>query len=395
MGKYPFVGKCFAVGIILIFIGTNIVPIIAQTPEKQPIPTSGGNWLYVGGSGPGNYSKIQDAINASNPFDTVFVYSGHYNELIKIEHPLKLIGESKDSTFITSHYSHGQDLDNLITLVNQSIQVSGFTLCFEGDPEEYLFSSVIHCHYCWNAPNTDISGNNIYANNSTGIFLGINDDSKISNNSFFITNGTCMQLLWWDASLISDNHIVLNNSTGITIYEGRHSHLSNNIITGDGKGFGINFGDDPDYSSNLSIINNTFFNLSNAVCIQDSADNTIAFNSIDNPTSMSIPNSGIHTTKSFNDSINGNSINHCNFGVFLNGSQNTRIIKNIFKKNTVNARFNQDCGTTFWNRNYWGRPRILPVPILGVKNIYQKHPGFFEFDWHPALLPYDIPGGAS
>jgi hypothetical protein len=35
---------------------------------------------YVGGSGPGNHTKIHLAISAANPGDTIFVYNGTYNE---------------------------------------------------------------------------------------------------------------------------------------------------------------------------------------------------------------------------------------------------------------------------------------------------------------------------
>ena len=41
--------KCLAIGIILLFVGTSIIPAIAQNTEKSQ-PTSRGNWLYVGGS---------------------------------------------------------------------------------------------------------------------------------------------------------------------------------------------------------------------------------------------------------------------------------------------------------------------------------------------------------
>ena len=67
--------KWLAIGIILLFVGTCIIPAIAQDTEKS-LPSSRGNWLYVGGSGPGNYTRIQDAIDNASDGDTVFVYSG-------------------------------------------------------------------------------------------------------------------------------------------------------------------------------------------------------------------------------------------------------------------------------------------------------------------------------
>ena len=66
--------KWLAVGIILLFLGTCVIPTIAQNPEKQSV--SRGTWFYVGGNGPGNYTRIQDAIDDANNGDTVFVYEG-------------------------------------------------------------------------------------------------------------------------------------------------------------------------------------------------------------------------------------------------------------------------------------------------------------------------------
>ena len=54
--------KGLAVGLILLLIGTSVIPITAQDTEKLSQPTSRGNWLYVGGSGPGNYTRIQDRV---------------------------------------------------------------------------------------------------------------------------------------------------------------------------------------------------------------------------------------------------------------------------------------------------------------------------------------------
>jgi hypothetical protein len=41
---------------------------------EQPVVVDNGNTLYVGGSGPNNYSKIQDAIDNASGRDTIFVH---------------------------------------------------------------------------------------------------------------------------------------------------------------------------------------------------------------------------------------------------------------------------------------------------------------------------------
>jgi hypothetical protein len=77
--------KWVAVAAILLFLGTCIIPAMAQYIEK-PFSTSRGGWLYVGGSGPGNYTTIQQAINDASNGDTVYVYddSSPYKEQVSV-----------------------------------------------------------------------------------------------------------------------------------------------------------------------------------------------------------------------------------------------------------------------------------------------------------------------
>ena len=91
--------KWMAVGLILLFVGTCLIPATAQNNVKQS-PTSRGEWLYVGGSGTGNYSSIQRAIDNANDGDTVFVYSGTYYEYINVNKSINLIGENNIKTII-------------------------------------------------------------------------------------------------------------------------------------------------------------------------------------------------------------------------------------------------------------------------------------------------------
>jgi len=62
--------NCLEIGIILLFVGTIIVPAIAQD-TKESLSASRGNWLYARGSGPGNYTKIQHAIDNASDGDLI------------------------------------------------------------------------------------------------------------------------------------------------------------------------------------------------------------------------------------------------------------------------------------------------------------------------------------
>jgi len=91
------------VGITILFLGTCITPTVAtDTIEQTSMPTSDGKTLYVGGTGPDNYTKIRDAIDDASDGDTVFVYNGTYYEHVHIYKSLNLIGENQETTIIDS-----------------------------------------------------------------------------------------------------------------------------------------------------------------------------------------------------------------------------------------------------------------------------------------------------
>jgi parallel beta-helix repeat protein len=184
--------KCLAVGIILLFIGTCIIPAIAQDIEK-PLLTSRGQWLYVGGSGPGNYTKIQDAINESMNGDTVFVYddSSPYYENIVVDTSICLFGEDKNTTIIDGPI--GGDV--------VSIRAEGVTL------REFCIQ--YHCSF----PSSDIA---VQANHSC-----ISHIISSSNNWYGISlQSSC------EAKIVDTT--ISNKYVGISL----HAFSNNNTITG-------------------------------------------------------------------------------------------------------------------------------------------------------------------
>jgi parallel beta-helix repeat protein len=112
--------KLIGIFVCMLLIGTVLPVSGIEMVERTPISTSLGDTLYVGGSGPGNYSTIQEAIDNASDGDTVFVYddSSPYNESIDVNKSIKLIGENRETTIIEGH------IDVLTNWVN----ISEFTI---------------------------------------------------------------------------------------------------------------------------------------------------------------------------------------------------------------------------------------------------------------------------
>jgi len=95
--------KGFVIGIVIVFLVGSLASGITINQKKNVQQSSRGT-LYVGGSGPGNYSTIQSAINDANSGDTIFVYNGTYYENVEItKDSIKLIGEDKYTTTIDAN----------------------------------------------------------------------------------------------------------------------------------------------------------------------------------------------------------------------------------------------------------------------------------------------------
>jgi hypothetical protein len=158
MKKYH-IGKILAIGIIVLFIGTGINPSSGINIDEEPIlPTTRGNTLYVGGNGPNNYTKIQDAIENTSDGDTVFVFddSSPYYENVRVNKSINLMGEDMDSTVID-----GSGIGDVVSISHIRVNVSGFTIQNSGDKS---YDAGINIHLS----DAIIIGNNIL-NNRIGV----------------------------------------------------------------------------------------------------------------------------------------------------------------------------------------------------------------------------------
>jgi parallel beta-helix repeat protein len=100
LNKGDLCPKGLVFGIITILIGASVVSGFS-IQIKDTKKSYRGNIFYVGGSGPGNYTRIQDAIDNASDGDTVFIFNGIYYENVRIkDKTITLIGEDTNSTII-------------------------------------------------------------------------------------------------------------------------------------------------------------------------------------------------------------------------------------------------------------------------------------------------------
>lgn len=337
MAKKPLIMKLLAVGIIFLFVGTCIIPAIGQKIEKSQ-SASRGTWLYVGGNGPGNYTKIQDAVDNASDGDTVFVYddSSPYYETIVVEKSITIQGENKNSTIIQgTNHTYG------VNITVDTVSIMGFSI----------------------------------QNFSYGIYLTSNHN-RISNN------------------IIRDNYYGLgihydNLSTSVPSYIG-HNVIKNNLIINNSNGiFGVSGWNNTIQENNIS--------LNYGGIILGAAFNTMV---ILNRISESFI--GVIVLASYNTTVYHNHFSDNQLGVLTYVSSADNILQNNFIGNNWSAMSHQRLLPKFkldlplrrniWKGNYWDEPRSLPYMIPGVimTAIFKVHVGV-QIDWHPAQEPFDIP----
>jgi len=227
--------KGLAVGIILLFIGTNVIQAAIQDIKKPSFPTSSGHWLYVGGSGPGNYTKIQDALNNASYNDTIFVYNGTYEENIFINITITLIGEDKNQTILDGNAQHDVIY---IGFPADYVKITGFTIQNSGNFSQGAYTDAgIDIH----SDNNIIQNNIITKHPLYGMYLWGSHGNNISYNSITRCERSGIEFLAGPSNIISHN-MISDNYFGINAgssLNSKNNNLSYNTFMRNSKGLGI------------------------------------------------------------------------------------------------------------------------------------------------------------
>ena len=229
--------KGFVLGIAILFIFVSAIPSESRLVmennygEKTSFSSLEGNTLYVGGSGPNNYTKIQDAIDNASSGDAIFAYaeSSPYLENLLIEKTIELIGENKDTTQISGI---NPDLPTIQISNTNDVVLSDFILSFYQPIQQnnIIVLQIKDSNYCI------ISNNSIYNTDSNiQLFVGL---SLKNANSNTITKNGIYDNLYGLILFESNTNIIYMNQISDNMFGVEITGSTDNIVTQNNFFFG-------------------------------------------------------------------------------------------------------------------------------------------------------------
>jgi len=353
------IGMCF---LCIFSLSQGLTPSYRSTAISLP------TFLYVGGSGFGNYSSIQQAIQNASEGDTVFIYnlSSPYNESFIVNKYIRILGQDQATTMINGDYT-----TRVVTINADHVHLENLTICNSGEyPENAgLYSHadnilISHCSFYRTKSGIyfhNSMGNNVnsctFHTNGEGIYLNNTRDTYVtsnifSNNAFGIHTKDSIGITTKKCSIknngigyyaqnasnlkITNNEICDNTQDqgGVFLYDCQSIDISNCLI--DNNGFGIRCLRCSDESiSSCTLTNNLF----TAVEIHDHCENIAVSSSI----------------------IAHNYRN----GIDISDAKNCKLLFNNIYNNTLYGVLSDE-SSCFSPMNWWGSflgPQLLDVEI--------------------------------
>jgi len=339
--------KWLSVGIILLFIGTIVIP--SATSEQ----TAGKKIITVDDEpGDADYISIKDAVNNSNPGDVIEIYSGtYYEEGITVDcNNITIIG-------ISEELGQGNDTEKPF------IQGNGYPKVLQIAANDVFI--------------TNLRIENMFWSGSYGLLIGI--DVVREFNNITVTNMSVRNCVRAGiAYCASGNDIILTHN------DVQNCYRTGMIVSCFPKG--------------VLCSNNLIINCSKG--IEAECDHNQFSDNIIRGCSL-----GIRVFQGESNQILSNNFEDCEVAIYLELGRNTTISKNNFINYSKNDYWWEHSllrGKNSWTENYWSTWKgVGPQPIRGICDIgifVPIYPFFInfpmrwlEFDWHPAQEPYDIP----
>jgi parallel beta-helix repeat protein len=333
--KNRLFNKNMVLGLIILFIGANILPqISADNFGTSSLSAT----FYVDDDSPcpgdgtllSPYCMIQYAIDNASGGDSIEVANGTYYENIIIDKSLILswYGLDINGTDTGNPIIEGSGTGNVVTILSSNVAIGEFIIQNSGN-DVYNDAGI----YINNSNSIQIKNNIITNNQANGIKIvgsGVDDDITIKENQIVNNDGDGIALKSSNGNEILFNCINNNGRDGIFLYTS-----SNNDI-GTLEGMGNNISENKQSGIDMY-----------GVCIENRIYKNLIYKNKEGGIFMD--------TRPSRNKINQNTIsNNSEYGIYLIlGCINNLIRKNNFINNQpkhakfVNSFFNQ------WQSNYW------------------------------------------
>lgn len=388
---------CLLCGLLLVSAG-GVQGLMVQEPFPAVYPLSG-EILYVGGSGPGNYSRIQDAVDNASSGSLIIVYPGVYNETVVIATSLSLEGMNQTTTVID-----GGNAGSVVSITASQVSVRGFTVqqaCDDLNCAGIKITGVSHCtlqeccvqHNSWfgvriiDSCDVCLRGLNIQ-DNEYGVYLTSCWDTRIVNCTL-VENEVGIYGRQSENLSISGNQ-VHNRGIGLHLEKVNTSQVACNTITENFHGVFLF-----DAHTNTVTCNTVVQNHWHGVWLRESSENTITQNTLSENVDY-----GLFLSCSHRNYVAENLIQRNDDGIYIEYSQGNQVTQNHLYNWKLNAYVVagtlRECVNRFMS-NFWNRPRCTPVPILGMLKWPSVFVPFVLVDWRPLREApcYALPSGWS
>ncbi len=367
--------KLLAVSIIFLFFGISIIPSCGVQINNFIIKIYNPNdTLYVGGGGPGNFTKIQDAIdNASDGF-LIYVFSGTYFEKVLVNKSVYLKGIDSGGG---KPVIHGGNKGQVVKIRADNSMIDNFIVQNAGTKlKDYACIHIM-------AINCTISNNTCGKSSYTGIYImpvEYANKAKIKHNNVENASYYGIYMAYDPRSgskyMNLSYNTVINNPVGVELNGCRYNVIYRNNISYNDEGFLIRYGGNSEIIENI-ISNNKDWGL----CVyQVDKEFLIKGNHV-----FSNPSQGIRLNQNYETKIivRENTIENNKYGVKVLTCSGCIFFYNNFFTNTKPQI--EEGG-----ENYWFSHMTSGFPLGG--NYWDDYTGKDNNGDGIGDTPYDIDG---